>query len=124
MATGARIARRHDPAGRRLYRGKRPVRQHRRPPATGACAPGFAPGEAKENWAILRALSAELGATLPWDSWPPCGGAGQGASASGPGRRGGRERLAAAAAEALGKADFRNAIKDFYLTNPIARALA
>ncbi|NCO22105.1 MAG: NADH-quinone oxidoreductase subunit G [Rhodobacterales bacterium] len=29
---------------------------------------GFAPGEAKENWAILRALSAELGATLPFDS--------------------------------------------------------
>ena len=29
---------------------------------------GFAPGEAKENWAILRALSAELGATLPWDT--------------------------------------------------------
>ncbi|TRD21508.1 NADH-quinone oxidoreductase subunit NuoG [Palleronia caenipelagi] len=28
----------------------------------------FAPGEAKENWAILRALSAELGATLPYDS--------------------------------------------------------
>ncbi|EKE45159.1 NADH dehydrogenase subunit G [Oceaniovalibus guishaninsula JLT2003] len=29
---------------------------------------GFAPGEAKENWAILRALSAEMGATLPYDS--------------------------------------------------------
>ncbi|WP_461306197.1 NADH-quinone oxidoreductase subunit NuoG, partial [Albidovulum sp.] len=29
---------------------------------------GFAPGEAKENWAILRALSAEIGATQPWDS--------------------------------------------------------
>ena len=29
---------------------------------------GFAPGEAKENWAVLRALSAELGATLPWDT--------------------------------------------------------
>ncbi|MBN2629495.1 MAG: NADH-quinone oxidoreductase subunit G, partial [Rhodobacteraceae bacterium] len=29
---------------------------------------GFAPGEAKENWAILRALSAELGSVLPWDS--------------------------------------------------------
>ncbi len=28
----------------------------------------FAPGEAKENWAILRALSGELGATLPYDS--------------------------------------------------------
>ena len=30
----------------------------------------FAPGEAKENWAILRALSAELGQTLQWDSLP------------------------------------------------------
>ena len=29
---------------------------------------GFPPGEAKENWAILRALSAELDATLPYDS--------------------------------------------------------
>ncbi|MDZ7908740.1 MAG: molybdopterin-dependent oxidoreductase [Gemmobacter sp.] len=29
---------------------------------------GFAPGEAKENWAILRALSAEIGSTLAWDS--------------------------------------------------------
>ena len=29
---------------------------------------GFAPGEAKENWAILRALSGELGAALPWDT--------------------------------------------------------
>jgi len=29
---------------------------------------GFAPGDAKENWAILRALSSELGATLPYDS--------------------------------------------------------
>ncbi len=28
----------------------------------------FPPGEAKENWAILRALSAELDATLPFDS--------------------------------------------------------
>ena len=29
---------------------------------------GFAPGEAKENWAILRALSAQMGAQQPWDS--------------------------------------------------------
>ncbi|MHA3914722.1 NADH-quinone oxidoreductase subunit NuoG [Halovulum sp. GXIMD14793] len=29
---------------------------------------GFPPGLAKENWAILRALSAELGATLPYDA--------------------------------------------------------
>jgi len=84
---------------------------------------GFAPGEAKENWAILRALSAEMGAQQPWDSlaglrqalvkahphlakidavpendWQPLK----------PGK--------------LGKATFRNAVADFYLTNPIARA--
>ncbi|MFZ9020491.1 MAG: NADH-quinone oxidoreductase subunit NuoG, partial [Paracoccaceae bacterium] len=29
---------------------------------------GFAPGEAKENWAILRALSGEVGTVLPYDS--------------------------------------------------------
>ncbi len=29
---------------------------------------GFPPGDARENWAILRALSGELGATLPFDS--------------------------------------------------------
>ena len=29
---------------------------------------GFPPGEAKEDWAIIRALSAKLGATLPFDS--------------------------------------------------------
>ena len=33
-----------------------------------AARASFAPGEAKENWAILRALSGELGLTLPWDS--------------------------------------------------------
>jgi NADH-quinone oxidoreductase subunit G len=86
---------------------------------------GFAPGEAKENWAILRALSAELGATLPYDSLAQL-----------------RSKMIAAhpvlgmvdqvpenawvAVEAglLGAADFRNAVRDFYLTNPIARASA
>ena len=28
----------------------------------------FAPGEAKEDWAVLRALSAKLGHALPFDS--------------------------------------------------------
>ncbi len=28
----------------------------------------FAPGDAKEEWAIFRALSAHLGAALPFDS--------------------------------------------------------
>jgi NADH-quinone oxidoreductase subunit G len=29
---------------------------------------GFPPGEAKENWAILRAVSAEVGRVQPWNS--------------------------------------------------------
>jgi NADH-quinone oxidoreductase subunit G len=29
---------------------------------------GFPPGEAKENWAILRAVSAEVGRTQPWNT--------------------------------------------------------
>ncbi|MCP5075410.1 MAG: NADH-quinone oxidoreductase subunit G [Rhodobacteraceae bacterium] len=33
-----------------------------------AARAGFAPGDARENWAILRALSAKLEATLPYDS--------------------------------------------------------
>ena len=83
----------------------------------------FAPGDAKENWAILRALSAELGATLPFDSLAQL-----------------RQALVTEVphlaqidtvpenewkvepAGPLGNADFRNAIQDFYLTNPIARA--
>ena len=82
----------------------------------------FAPGEAKENWAILRALSAELGQTLPWDSIAQL-----------------RRKLIEAVPHLgqigvvvesdwqplpqkdLGRADFVNPIKDFYLTNPIAR---
>ncbi len=84
---------------------------------------GFAPGEAKENWAILRALSAELDATLPFDSLAQL-----------------RTALIEAVPHlaridevienevqpletgALGDATFRNSVKDFYLTNPIARA--
>ncbi|MEP3333009.1 NADH-quinone oxidoreductase subunit NuoG [Sedimentitalea sp.] len=86
---------------------------------------GFAPGQAKENWAILRALSAEMGATLPYDSLAQL-----------------RKALVTAVphlaqiddvpendvqplqAAPLGKASFRPAISDFYLTNPIARASA
>jgi NADH-quinone oxidoreductase subunit G len=86
---------------------------------------GFAPGEAKENWAILRALSAELGAVLPWDSLAVL------------------RRALVAAHPHLGRVDqladngwtrtplrdmavagFRTVVKDFYLTNPIARSSA
>ena len=83
----------------------------------------FAPGEAKENWAILRALSAELGSQLPWDSLAQL-----------------RARLIADVPHLkqidqvpqnawqplelrdMGKAGFVNPVKDFYLTNPIARS--
>ncbi|MCP9481570.1 NADH-quinone oxidoreductase subunit NuoG [Shimia sp. CNT1-13L.2] len=84
---------------------------------------GFAPGEAKENWAILRALSAELGATLPYDTLAQL-----------------RQAMVAEVphfaqidqvidngwdalpGKELAKSPFQVAVKDFYLTNPIARA--
>ena len=84
---------------------------------------GFAPGEAKENWAILRALSAELAATLPFDSLAELRQSlleahphlGQIDKIS-------QSEWAPLKAGTLGKATFRSAISDFYLTNPIARA--
>ncbi len=91
---------------------------------------GFPPGEAREDWAIIRALSDVLGKKLPYDSLgqlrqalvkavphmmrideiTPADAAGVGALA----KRGGN----------LDKTAFKNAIADFYLTNPIARASA
>ena len=83
----------------------------------------FPPGEAKENWAILRALSAELDATLPFDSMAQLR---QAIVAAHP-HLGGIDDVAENAWTPLpvkkpGKAEFRNAVTDFYLTNPIARA--
>ncbi|WP_127112429.1 NADH-quinone oxidoreductase subunit NuoG [Shimia sediminis] len=84
---------------------------------------GFAPGEAKENWAILRALSAELGATLGYDSLAQLR---QALVAEVPHLAqidqvvdNGWEPLPIADLKA-GK--FFAAVDDFYLTNPIARA--
>ena len=84
---------------------------------------GFAPGEAKENWAILRALSAQMDATLPFDSLAQL----RGAIVAAHPHLGEVDELAdngwtPLPAAPLGKAEFRNAIADFYLTNPIARA--
>ena len=83
----------------------------------------FAPGEAKENWAILRALSAELGATLPYDSM----GTLRAAIVAAHPHLGDIDVVAEndwqpLKAKKMGKADFRNAVTDYYLTNPIARA--
>ncbi|UWQ82272.1 NADH-quinone oxidoreductase subunit NuoG [Leisingera caerulea] len=83
----------------------------------------FAPGEAKENWAILRALSAEADAKLGYDSLAQLRQAlvtevPHLARIDGVAEKDG-EPLEQ---DKLGKADFLPAIKDFYLTNPIARA--
>ena len=84
---------------------------------------GFAPGEAKENWAILRALSAELDAALPYNSLAQL----RTALIKDHPHLGKIDDVAENAWQPLkpkkmGKADFRNAVTDFYLTNPIARA--
>ncbi len=86
---------------------------------------GFAPGEAKENWAILRALSAELGAALPYDSLVQLRNA---MVTEVPHLAMIDEvpmnEISPLELRAPGDADFVPAVKDFYLTNPIARASA
>ena len=84
---------------------------------------GFAPGEAKENWAILRALSGEVGRVLPYDSLAQLRSSLTEA----------HPHLAAIdevaenewtplALSNMGEGDFVTALRDFYLSNPIARA--
>ncbi|ADO43371.1 NADH-quinone oxidoreductase subunit NuoG [Ketogulonicigenium vulgare] len=83
----------------------------------------FPPGEARENWAVLRAVSGAAGRVLPWDSLA-----------------GLRQHLVQAHPHLarldvvpenpapdlplgrLGSGDFALPDVDFYLTNPIARA--
>ncbi len=83
----------------------------------------FPPGEAKENWAILRALSGELGQALPWDSL----GELRRALVEEVPHLGAIDQVPENDWQPLkpkkpGKAAFRNALGDFWLTNPIARA--
>jgi NADH-quinone oxidoreductase subunit G len=84
---------------------------------------GFAPGEAKENWAILRAVSGTLGDPQPWDSLAQLRQALVGAHPhlaeidSVP-----ENALPELPTQPLGVATFRSAVRDFFLTNPIARA--
>jgi NADH-quinone oxidoreductase subunit G len=84
---------------------------------------GFPPGEARENWAIIRALSAQLDATLPFDSLAQL-----------------RAQMAEAAphlaeidavpenawtpvaAGDMGDGDFGSAVGSHYLVNPVMRA--
>lgn len=90
----------------------------------------FAPGDAREDWAILRALSDVLGHRLPFDSlaqlrarlyadYPHFAAI----DAIAPGSAADVEALASLAG-AMDGAGFASTIRDFYLTNPIARASA
>jgi NADH-quinone oxidoreductase subunit G len=95
---------------------------------TGRAA--FPPGDAREDWAILRALSERVGAKLPYDSLAQLRGALfravphlQRIDAIAPGDPEDVRKLAAAGGT-MDKAPFASPIEDFYLTNPIARASA
>jgi NADH-quinone oxidoreductase subunit G len=90
----------------------------------------FPPGDAREDWSILRALSDLLGVKLPYDSLPALRAAlfkerpqlariGQ-IVATGPADI----RQLSAMKGDVDKAPFRSVIDDYYLTNPIARASA
>ncbi len=90
----------------------------------------FPPGDAREDWAILRALSKVLGHCLPFNSLAELRAMlyrahphfmridmiqqGSLDDVKALGRRTGK----------VGEVEFRNPITDFYLTNPIARASA
>jgi NADH-quinone oxidoreductase subunit G len=90
----------------------------------------FPPGDAREDWAILRALSDVLGVRLPYDSLaalrqalfaerPHLARIGQ-IMPGGPSDI----RQLSLLGGTPDKAPFRSVIEDFYLTNPIARASA
>jgi NADH-quinone oxidoreductase subunit G len=91
---------------------------------------GFPPGEAREDWAIIRGLSDVLGKTLGYDSLAALRQAmfkvvphlmridqieaGDGTAVKTLAGKGGN----------LDKTPFKAAVNDYYLTNPIARASA
>jgi NADH-quinone oxidoreductase subunit G len=91
---------------------------------------GFPPGEAREDWAIIRALSDALGKRLPYDSLVSLRQAmfkavphlmridqiSAGAVSD--------VASLAAGGGTLEKTPFKPLVEDFYLTNPIARASA
>ncbi len=95
-----------------------------------AARAGFPPGEAREDWAVIRALSDVLGQKLPYDSLAALRqaifkaaphlmridtiAAGDASSINALAARGG----------SVDKAAFKSGVADFYLTNPIARASA
>jgi len=90
----------------------------------------FAPGDAREDWTIVRALSARVGKTLPYDTLAALRAAMYKAAPQlarigtfAAGSADGVAALAARGGEASDRA-FASPMADFYLTNPIARASA
>jgi NADH-quinone oxidoreductase subunit G len=88
----------------------------------------FPPGEAREDWAIIRALSDVLGHRLPYDSLPALRKTLfkahpylQRIDQISPGSRADVTALAARGG-ATDKAPFVPAVEDFYLTNAVARS--
>jgi len=95
-----------------------------------AARASFPPGDAREDWAILRALSEVLGSRLPYDSLAQLRAAVfkahphlQRVDRIESGKSADIEKLAAIGGSP-GKAPFVSVIDDFYLTNAIARASA
>jgi NADH-quinone oxidoreductase subunit G len=90
----------------------------------------FPPGEAREDWAIIRALSETMGKRLPYDSL----GALRQAMFRAVPHLMRVDRIETGSADDIkllankgGKVDktpFKSPVSDFYLTNPIARASA
>jgi len=90
----------------------------------------FPPGDAKEDWAIIRALSAAAGQTLPYDTLGALRAAMYKTTPQ-LARLGKVEKAPLDAIGALTKSTgsmgseaLASAVRDFYLTNPIARASA
>jgi NADH-quinone oxidoreductase subunit G len=88
----------------------------------------FPPGEAREDWAIFRALSEALGATLPWNNLDELRSAMYKAApqlarldAHTPADTAELADLARVTGEMTNEV-FRTPVADFYMTNPIARA--
>jgi NADH-quinone oxidoreductase subunit G len=90
----------------------------------------FPKGQAKEDWAILRALSERLGQTLPYDTLDQLRAKlfadhptfGRIDYVAGPAAAAGLDLGGLGAKGELSDAPFVSAVKQFHLTNPVARA--
>jgi NADH-quinone oxidoreductase subunit G len=83
----------------------------------------YTPGEARENWAILRALSGQVGSPLPYDTLAALRHA---LDEAHPHLRDvdavAENEVGKIAGGDLGTGDFAQAVSDHYLVNPVCRA--